>query len=192
MDSDICFKFGRYAKIKVLNQILPHISNEVYIHEYVLQTELKTKENGRVQLEQLIALHQLTVLREQDLSKDQKRMYDGNISLLCQVMKGVPTYTDRKHFGEICFLAMAKTLQIPIFMTDEMNLQPIIDSKLNSGISDNINVFRLLDLMFWIKEHPECGINRKEAKFIWCGSYDKKYLSYYKGKFENEIWPLNR
>lgn len=191
LDADICFKLGRYSKIQVLHQILPHISNDVYIHEYVLQTELKTKENGRDQLEQLIALNQLTVLREQDLSKDQKQMYDGIISLLCQVMKGTSPYKDKKHWGEIFTLAIAKTLQIPIFMTDEMNLQPIIDSKLNTGISDNIHVFRLLDLIFWIKEHPECGINRKEAKFIWCGSYDKNDLAYYKKKFEDEIWPLN-
>lgn len=192
LDADICFKIGRYSKIRVLHKILPHISNKVYIHEYVYDTELVTKGNGKDQLEQLITLNQLTVLREHDLSRYQKQVYNGIISVLSQVMKGTPPYKNNKHWGEIVSLSMAKALQIPIFMTDERNLQPIIDSKLNTGISDNIHVFRLIDLIFWIKEHPECGISRKEAKFIWCGAYSKKDLTYYKEKFDNEIWAVGR
>ncbi|MCI1693313.1 hypothetical protein [Aneurinibacillus aneurinilyticus] len=190
LDADICFKLGRYSKVQVLQQVIPHIANEVYIHEYVYAEEIKKRENGKDQLEQLIALKQLTVLYEQDLSTYQKHIYDGIVSLLCQVMKGTPPYKDKKHLGEIFSLAMAKTLQIPIFMTDERDLQPIIDSKLNSGMSDDISVFRLRSLIFWIKEHPECGISRKEAKFIWCGAYSKDDLDYYKAEFDNKIWPL--
>jgi hypothetical protein len=95
---------------------------------------------------------------------------------------------NNKHRGEIVSLAMAKTLEIPIFMTNEKDLQPIIDSKLNTGATRPIRVFRLIELMFWIKEHPECEIDKREARRIWCGSYDKRDLEHYKDIFNNQIW----
>jgi hypothetical protein len=62
--------------------------------------------------------------------------------------------------------------------------------KLNAGTSSDIQVFRLVDLIRWIKEHPEIGIERKEAKLLWCGAYDGKYLEQNKAKFDNDIWKL--
>ena len=41
-----------------------------------------------------------------------------------------------KNRGEACSLAYAKAKGIPVFATDEANLQPIIDSQLNTGIDD--------------------------------------------------------
>lgn len=129
-------------------------------------------------------------MNEDKLTPLQHTVYQNTVTLLCQVMKGTTYFYDREHKGEILSLAMAKTLGIPIFMTNEMNLQPIIDSKLNTGSNDDIHVFRLIDLIYWIKENPSCGIQRKEAKIIWCGAYDKEDLDYYKSKFDNEIWRI--
>jgi hypothetical protein len=51
-----------------------------------------------------------------------------------------------KNKGEICSLAYAKVKDIPIFATDECDLQPIIDSQLNTGMND-IYCLRIIDII---------------------------------------------
>ncbi|MDD4096682.1 MAG: hypothetical protein PHP22_10645 [Oscillospiraceae bacterium] len=77
-----------------------------------------------------------------------------------------------KHKGEVVSVAMAKTLGIHIFMSNERALQREIDECINIGI-DDIRVYRMCDIILWIKENPECGLSRKDAKIIWIGSFDK-------------------
>ncbi len=66
--------------------------------------------------------------------------------------------------------------------TDEMNLQPIIDTQLNTGI-DDITWIRIVDIIE--KSHQgEIEVPRKVCKALWviCGKL--------KETFDREIWPL--
>lgn len=188
LDADICFKLGRFLNSEFIKRVIPHVAHEVFIHEYVYENELLTGHTGKPQMEELVKAKVVTVLKERELSERDRESYDNTVTLLCQVMKGKNYFNDNEHRGEIVSLAMAKTVGIPIFMTDERDLQPIIDSKLNTGLGTDIQVFRLYDLISLIKNNSDIGINRKEAKKLWCGSYDEKYLESKKKKFDEVIW----
>lgn len=87
-----------------------------------------------------------------------------------------------KNKGEVCSLAYAKATGIPVFATDEMNLQPIIDSKLNTGMND-ITCLRIVDIIE--KAHiGEIDVPRKLCKALWIIAGKKKEL------FDSSIWPL--
>ena len=79
----------------------------------------------------------------------------------------------KKNVGEVCALAYAKTKSIPLFATDERDLQPIIDKQLNTGV-DDIHCLRIQDIV----ELSKAGVlsmSRKQAKLIWVISgKDKK------------------
>ena len=103
-------------------------------------------------MEELVKAKVVTVLKEAQLRDNEKELYYSTVELLCQVMKGKNFFYNNDHRGEIVSLAMAKTVGIPIFITDERDLQPIIDSKLNTGLGNDIQVFRLFDLILFIKK----------------------------------------
>ena len=58
----------------------------------------------------------------------------------------IDPHKPNKNKGEPYSLAYAKATGIPYFATDEMNLQPIIDSQLNTGI-DDIKCMRIVDII---------------------------------------------
>ena len=81
-------------------------------------------------------------------------------------------------------LTYAKAKGIPIFATDEANLQPIIDSQLNTGI-DDITCIRIIDIIK--KAHDkEIDIPRKVCKALWRVAGKDKEL------FDNDIWPVQQ
>ena len=69
-----------------------------------------------------------------------------------------------------------------VFATDEKNLQPIIDSQLNTGI-DDITCIRIIDIIE--KAHSgEVEISRKICKALWVVAGKRKEV------FEQKIWPV--
>ena len=46
LDAEICLKLGRYEKVQVLEKIIPQLSNQTYIHEYVLYEELHNEKRN--------------------------------------------------------------------------------------------------------------------------------------------------
>ena len=77
-----------------------------------------------------------------------------------------------------------KTLGIPVFATDEANLQPIIDSQLNTGI-DDITCIRIVDIIKKARD-KEIDIPRKVCKALWLVAGKDKEL------FDNDIWPVQQ
>jgi hypothetical protein len=94
-----------------------------------------------------------------------------------------------EHMGEVLTVALAKTLGIGLLLSDESVLQTEIDQVLNTGL-DDLRVFRMWDIILWIKSHPDCGIRRKDAKIIWLASGYHSEMGKRKAKFD-EIWPVN-
>ena len=87
-----------------------------------------------------------------------------------------------KNKGEACSLAYAKATGIPVFATDEMDLQPIIDKQLNTGI-DDITCLRIVDIIKKAKS-GEIDVARKVCKALWVISGKSKDI------FDNELWPV--
>ena len=109
-----------------------------------------------------------------------KAVYAATYENLAKVM--IDPRRPNKNKGEVCSLAYAKATGIPVFATDEMNLQPIIDTQLNTGI-DDITCIRIVDIIE--KAHQgEIAVPRKVCKALWiiCGKL--------KETFDREIWPL--
>ena len=96
----------------------------------------------------------------------------------------IDPHRPNKNKGETCSLAYAKAKSIPVFATDEMNLQPIIDSQLNTGM-DDITCIRIVDI---IKKayNGELAIPRKVCKALWLVAGKKKET------FDKEIWFVER
>ena len=77
LDTDICIKIGGYVKVKFLEIIIPNICNKAYIHEYVYKDELLTPKNARNQIDNLVKDKIIEILREDDLEKLDKSIYDA-------------------------------------------------------------------------------------------------------------------
>ena len=93
-------------------------------------------------------------------------------------MEGHPN----KNKGEACSLAYAKATGIPVFATDEMDLQPIIDTQLNTGI-DDITCLRIVDIIKKAK-NGEIDVSRKVCKALWVISGKSKDM------FDKTLWPV--
>ena len=174
LDADICLKLGGNGKYQVLYELIPMLSKNVYIHKTTFEEILSPK----VQITQLISEGKVQVVSEADLEKDDRKVYDMTYEKLYRVMKD-PTRS-RKNVGEVCALAYAKTKSIPVFATDERELQPIIDKQLNTGV-DDIHCLRIQDIV----EQAKLGslpISRKEARRIWIISGKDKSIF-------DRLWP---
>jgi len=188
LDADMCFKLGGYEREDVLGLILPSMADRAFIHEYVWEQEILQPAIVRDRLNRLIDSGFISIARKSDLQGLDAIVYEGTVNLLAAAMVGQSN--PRKNFGEVVTLAMAHTIGVPILLSDERNLQTIVDVKLNTGSESDIKIIRLRDVVEWIKNHPSCGIDRKTAKKIWCGSCDRKWFERYKEEFDTILWPL--
>ncbi|MDD4096378.1 MAG: hypothetical protein GX099_08390 [Clostridiaceae bacterium] len=189
VDADVCINLARYQKINALRLVLGNIAQEVYMHEYIIHTELLSSgcasEISRMVEEKIIR----PLSPDKDLSDADLQNYHATCLLLSDAMGVILSEGRCKHKGEVVSVAMAKTLGIHIFMSNERALQREIDECINIGI-DDIRVYRMYDIILWIKENPECGLSRKDAKIIWIGSFDKIKMEHYKNEFDHSLWPL--
>ncbi len=98
------------------------------------------------QLSDLVAEGKVELVDENNLELADRAVYDASYQNLERVM--IDPTRPNKNKGEVCSLAYAKATGIPVFATDEMNLQPIIDKQLNTGMHTicNINIVLVLNL----------------------------------------------
>ena len=80
------------------------------------------------------------------------------------------------------FRTSPKATGIPVFATDENDLQPIIDKQLNTGI-DDITCIRIVDIIIKARD-GEVDVPRKVAKALWIIAGKNKDI------FDTEIWPV--
>lgn len=180
LDADFCIKLGRFEKLPILYDVLPLVARKIYIHKYVYENEILMPQTARKQIGLLIDEGKAELLDDYSFNPADKAVFIATRDTLKRAMVG--TVENQKNWGEVLSLATAKTLGITIFMSDEGKLKSIIDRLLNAGTDHDINVFRIIDLVHWIKDHTEAGINRKTAKAVW--------LTAGKGKESfSDIWP---
>ena len=179
VDADLCIKLGGSSKYRFLYDILPLISNKIYMHTHALG-EVMMPPSAVSQLKELVNEGKIEVVNECGLDAKNRVIFDAAYHSLEGVM--IDPNRPNKNKGEVCSLAYAKATGIPVFATDEMNLQPIIDSKLNTGM-DDITCIRIVDIIE--KVHTgEIDVPRKLCKALWVIAGKKKEL------FDNSVWPI--
>lgn len=179
VDADICIKLGGSSKYKYLYEILPLVSEQIYMHTYA-HSEVMMPSSAVDQLKDLLLEGKVTLVNESSLESVDRAVYDAAYKQLERVM--INPKRPNKNKGEVCSLAYAKAAGIPVFATDEMNLQPIIDKQLNTGIND-ILCIRIVDIIKKVRD-GEIDLPRKVCKALWLITGKKKEL------FDQEIWPL--
>lgn len=180
VDADLCIKLGGSEKYPFLYNILPLISEEILIHSYTQKEEVLSPPSAVRQLNELIAESKIVVVSENMLSIQERAIYDMTYRKLSKIM--LDPMKPHKNRGEVSSLSYAKATHIPIFATDEKDLQTIINKQLNTGI-DDITCLRIEDIARSAKE-KEFNIPRKIAKALWLVSGKKKEV------FDNLIWPV--
>ena len=179
VDADICIKLGGSSKYRYLYDILPLVAKKIYMHTHA-HGEVMVPTSAVNQLRELISDGKVELINESGLEKKERVIYDASYKNLEKVM--IDPQRPNKNKGEVCSLAYAKATGIPMFATDEINLQPIIDSQLNTGI-DDISCIRIVDIIE--KAHNgEVEISRKICKALWVVAGKKKEV------FDREIWPI--
>ncbi|MBN2569850.1 MAG: hypothetical protein JXB42_10520 [Deltaproteobacteria bacterium] len=133
------------------------------------------------QINDLIAQGKMKIVDDSSLDDIERLIFSSTQKLLAQRM--MDPREPRKNRGEVASLSFAKIRSIPIFATDEMNLQPIIDAVLNTGFCD-ITCLRIIDIVKQIKEGDFPSLERKDAKLIWRIAGKKKE------HFDTDVWPL--
>lgn len=125
----------------------------------------------------------MQVVNQSGLDSVTRAVYDMSYALLERAM--IDPRKPNKNKGEACSLAYAKAMNIPIFATDEANLQPIIDSQLNTGIS-NITCLRIRNVVEMIRD-KQIDLPRKYAKALWRIAYNNDSANKI---FDEKIWPI--
>lgn len=179
IDADLCIKLGGSEKHHFLYDVLPLISKEIYMHTHAY-SEVMMPSSAVSQLKLLVNEGKVVLVNESNLASTDRAIYDASYKNLKKVM--INPKRPNKNKGETCSLAYAKATGIPVFATDEMDLQPIIDSQLNTGI-DDITCLRIVDIIKKAKS-GEIEVARKVCKAIWVISGKSKDI------FDNELWPV--
>ena len=144
VDADACIKLGGSEKFCFLQQLLPLLANKAFIHRHVYTEEILRPASVKTQLNKLISDGFLEIIDENTLTANEKAVFDAVYNALARVM--LNPNKPRENLGEAYSLAMAKVSSIHMFLTDERDLQPIIDRLLNTGL-DDINCIRLIDII---------------------------------------------
>ena len=179
IDADICVKLGQSEKYPFLLEVIPLLADQVYMHVYTCN-EVKFPSSAVNQLRKLIGDGKVSFVSETELSKEERAVFDMTFNQLGKVM--FDPSRPNKNRGEAYALAYAKVRRIPVFATDEMDLQPMIDKQLNIG-KDDIRCLRIVDIVLMARD-GEIALSRKSARTLWVIAGKKKEI------FDSEIWQL--
>ena len=179
IDADLCIKLGGSDKYSFLYEVLPLVAKKIYMHTHA-HSEVMMPYSAVSQLKALVSEGKVELVNESELDAKDRAVYDATYRKLERVM--IDPHKPNKNKGETCSLAYAKATGIPYFATDEMNLQPIIDSQLNMGI-DDIKCMRIVDII-QMAHDDQISVSRKVCKALWIVAGKKKDI------FDKEIWPV--
>ncbi len=179
IDADLCIKLGGHEKYSFLLDILPLVAKEIYMHTHA-HGEVLMPPSAVRQLSDLVSEGKVTLVNESTLDSASRAIYDATYNKLARVM--INPQKPNKNKGEVCSLAYAKATRIPVFATDEKELQPIIDKLLNTGM-DDITCVRIEDIINMARD-GKINVPRKAAKAMWLIAGKKKEI------FDEKIWPV--
>jgi hypothetical protein len=188
LDADFAIKLGRVESQNIIEDIIPEFVELLYIHRHVNEKEILTPAAVKKQVDSLVRQKRAIIVDRQFISAQdgsKELIYDQVISLL--KTKFWDSKKPRKNWGEIVSLAFAKTDGVTVFLSDESDLQDIIDEHLNLEDANDIRVVKIKDFIEWMKA---AGSQRKLCRIIWLVSGEVENLKQRKEQFDGEIWPL--
>ncbi|MBO4651692.1 MAG: hypothetical protein J5649_00005 [Lachnospiraceae bacterium] len=153
IDADLCIKLGGSDRHRFLYDILPLMSRNIYMHTHA-HSEVMMPSSAVRQLTALISERRVIIVNDTELKAQDRIVYNATYQKLARVM--IDPVRPSKNKGEVCSLAYAKTTGIPFFATDERNLQPIIDTLLNTG-KDDISCIRIIDIIHMARNRAYSG-----------------------------------
>lgn len=191
LDADFALKLEKIQRFNAIEKYIPLLVKKLYIHRYVYENEILMPKRTKDQIAKLIELDKAFIVDANSLRHDtyQSLIY---IQTIQQLEKMDPeTRINGKNWGETVTIAFAFAKGIPFILSDERELQELINHQLNSGTCTDITVIRLRRFVEGMKER---GLSRKEAYAIWCFAHsderDKAKLDKAKRAFQNDIWRL--
>lgn len=183
VDADMCIKLGSSERNRFLVEVLPLVSEKIYMHRHAFG-EILAPQSVIDQLNELINRDIVEVVDESALSGNDRTAYQLTYNKLSNAM--IDPDRPNKNKGEVSSLAYAKATGIPVFATDEGKLQSIVDKLLNTGI-DDILCLRIIDIIGLI-HNGEIELSRRYAKAMWRISSGREDAN---TVFDHEIWPQN-
>ncbi|WP_186579791.1 hypothetical protein [Aquibacillus kalidii] len=189
LDTDFAIKLEKIQKINAIEQYIPKLVGKLSIHQYIYDNEILTPKRIKEQLNNLISQNKAVIVNTVFLKDDpiKTKIYRDTINHIENVDQ--ETRINGKNWGETVTLAYAFTQGISVVLSDETDLQAMIDNELNSGDENDIKVIRLRDFILGMKQ---LELSRKDAYQIWCLSHKKGLLDWAKRTFQEDLWPLNK
>ncbi len=197
IDADFALKLGQLEKYRILETYLPECVELLYIHEHVYNNEILIPPIVKAQIDKLIQNGRAQIVDRNLIAAEKPEaldIYDGTQDLLSQNIED--TVKGHKNWGEIVSLAFCKAMGINHFLSDESEMQSIIDQHLNLDMdgTDNIRVIRVADFLKCMKE---AGVERKVIKLAWLfyenlkDNTSMKEIEKIKEWFDTKFWPVN-
>ncbi|WP_128658931.1 hypothetical protein [Paenibacillus sp. 598K] len=191
LDTDFALKLEKVQKFNAIEKYIPLLVKKLYIHRYVYENEILMPKRTKDQIDKLIEDERAVIVDAEDLRYDAYKslIYQQTIQHLELV--DPETRVNGKNWGETVSVAFAFASGIPFILSDERELQELLNNELNSGTDKDILVIRLRDFIEAMKKK---GLSRKEAYAMWCFAHqderDREKMERAKSVFQNDIWCL--
>ncbi len=204
IDTDIILKIGGYHGEKLLRKILMSFGYKLFLHEYLLSEELIFGGSALEQLDEMIKLNEIIVMKVMDLTHSELQEYDSALKLLAGVMSVDLSKKRDKNAGEVRSMAMAFAKDFEYFISDDGDARVAAKKHLQKIDGTYLNTIRMKDVIRHIKENTSSlGIDRKTAKKLFLFGTSPKLTQnqaelkkseaireHLKNDFDNNLWPL--
>jgi len=125
LDADFAIKVGKTEVINVIGDLLPQFCEKLYVHRYVFTNEILFPPLVKRRIKELLDSGLAEVVDRESI--EQKggplavSVYDATVEMLRTVDE--ETRCGGKNWGEIVSLALAKALNLPVFLSDEAYME---------------------------------------------------------------------
>ncbi|WP_133581674.1 hypothetical protein [Aureibacillus halotolerans] len=184
LDTDFALKLGEVNKFTALEAYIPKMIQKLYIHRYVYENEILVPRSTKDQIDNLISLDQAQIVDAETLLYNSSRAFIYQQTIHQLEKTDSLTRPEGKNWGEVISIAYAFASGIPFLLSDESDLQALLDDELNSGTDKDIQVVRLGDFIMGMKDK---GFPRKDAYLIWCCAH-RHHIEWAKNIFHKDMW----
>ncbi len=153
IDTDIILKIGGYHGEKLLRKILMSFGYKLFLHEYLLSEELIFGGSALEQLDEMIKLNEIIVMKVMDLTHSELQEYDSALKLLAGVMSVDLSKKRDKNAGEVRSMAMAFAKDFEYFISDDGDARVAAKKHLQKIDGTYLNTIRMKDVIRHIKEN---------------------------------------
>lgn len=191
LDTDFALKLEKAKQFNAIEEYIPRLVHKLFVHQYVYENEILVPKRTKEQINYLVNQGRAVIVDAQSLKIENPlaaKIYQQTITHLEKVAP--ETRYKGKNWGETVSIAYARATVIPFIISDESELQLLLDEEVNSDSETDLFVIRLRDFIIGMKD---MGLKRKEAYIIWCAAHqgNKRIIEWVKREFKEELWPVD-